>query len=192
MPNLDKRTTKGGRIDETERERRLVFALKGLGATGTTIGLAAKIMAEFEVGRGTARRILRDAKTLVKMDVPTIATIERVRMRALLSESIEATAPDSPVRITAIKAMIDLLGLAAPQQIEARVIATPFNPLDAYAGNPDLLARAMQLERDASNACDPVDAVEPGQDCFPGMAVPASPSGGGSLHDGHSDESDQA
>ncbi len=55
----------------------------------------------------------------------------------------------------------------------------PFDPVAAYATNPELRDRALQLERDIYDANKAVGAVDTGQARVPGVAVPAPHSGNG-------------
>ena len=73
--------------------------------------------------------------------------------------------------------------LGQSDKVKMETTEAPADPLAAYAGDPELRDRALQLERDlydASNALDPSDA---GKADVPGMGLPSAHSDAGSVCD---------
>ena len=61
----------------------------------------------------------------------------------------------------------------------------PFDPLAAYAADPELMERALRLERDtyAATTDQTMGTVDAGETGVPGVDVPAACPGDGSVHD---------
>lgn len=170
-----------GRTTKEQREERIEFAISLIANYGSSRGVWKRVAIKFQCGEHTAQRYVRAAKTLIGADLPTVVEAERCRVRRQLDEMIDDAKPR--LRLAAIKVKIDLLGLAAPQRIEAAVTTTPFDPITAYQADPALRDRALQLERDIADADKTLGAINAGETRIPGMAIPpASAKAGGNGH----------
>ncbi len=170
-----------GRTTKEQRDERIEFAVGLVAEHGTPRGVWRRVAIKFKCGKGAARRYVRAAQTLIGADLPAVVHAERLRVRRQLDAMIAGAKPR--LRLAAIKIKIDLLGLAAPKRIEAEVTTKPFDPLTAYAADPALRDRALQLERDIADADKTLGAVKAGSPGIPGLAVPpASTEAGGNGH----------
>ncbi len=82
------------------------------------------------------------------------------------------------------------LGQADQAQLKVDSTEVPFDPVAAYANKPELLQRSLDLERDAYDASQLVDASDARPARLPGVEVSAAHSGPGSLGNGHAVEPD--
>ncbi len=82
------------------------------------------------------------------------------------------------------------LGQADQAQLKIDSTEVPFDPVAAYANNPELLQRSLDLERDAYDASQVVDASDARPARLPGVEVSAAHSGPGSSGNGHAVEPD--
>jgi len=70
------------------------------------------------------------------------------------------------------------------------VSEAPADPLAAYAGDPELRERALQLERDLYDAGHALDTSDTGQAHLPGVGIPAAHSEAGSVCDAAAERPD--
>ena len=162
-------------IDRAETDRRTNIAIQELSRAGGPKGVTSRLMQEFDCSRNTAKRIMRRAKDSLKIDVPTVAGIERERVRRKINKMIEDEESTDTFRLAAIKVLIDLLGLAEPARTRLDLTVTPPDPIEAYRKNPDLLERALQLERDMYAPDTAVASLNTGAAGVSRLAVPSTP-----------------
>lgn len=172
-----------GRTTKQQREQRVEFAIALVARAGTARGIWRAVCLEFKCGKHAARRYVRAAQTLIGADLPAVVEAERCRVRRQLDEMIDDDDATRGQRLAAIKVKIELLGLAAPQRIEAAVTTKPFDPIAAYQADPALRDRALELERDIADADKTLGSVNAGETRIPGLAVPPPPpKAGGNGH----------
>ena len=150
-----------------------------IGERGKDYGVTTATAHKFGCTWRTANRYVRHAKELIRADMPTVVEASRLQVRRLLTEMLYDPAEDNAGRRATLKMMIDLLGLAAPQRIETADVTRPVDPIAAYAADPGLRDRALQLERDLANAGNALGTEHAGPARFAGVPIPAAhPSAG--------------
>ena len=165
----------GGATTAAQRAERIDFALRTIADRGKYNGTAKAVAQEFKCGSDSARRCARAAKRLMAVDMPTVVTASRAHLRMLLAAMIRKS-QDPKTVLAAIKQMRELLGLDAPARSEVAMTGEAFDPLAAYANNPDLMERALELEREIYAADKAVAAVNTGEARVPGAGTVAVPS----------------
>ncbi len=177
-------------IDRAETDRRTNIAIREISRAGSAKGITGRIMQEFDCSRSTAQRIIRRGQKAFAVDVPAVAAIERERVRRLINSMIEANGEKDPLRLAAIKSLVDLLGLAAPAKAEVVVSKAPHDTIAEYAEHPELMERALQLEEDFENARSNSLSDQLGATRHSGLGESAAhppPTGNGNGHVGRSD-----
>ena len=165
----------GGATTAAERRERVDRALRLIcDRGGSWQGLAVKLAAEFGCNYKTAKRYIREAKTLIGADLPEATQAMRAYIRGKLFFRIENTKSED-VQLRAVKLLMDLSGVSAPTRAEVLVTTPlPFDPTEAYAKDPALMERALQLEKDIYDADKTLAAEPTGEAGLPGVAVPAT------------------
>jgi len=168
-----------GKPERQQRERR---ALQLIDGPKVKDGVIPLLMAEFDCSERTAQYAVHHARTLMAKRLAKHADRARIRIIAQIEAVIYDNPTTVPLHLAAISKVIDLLGVAAPQRIQAEVTAMPPDPLTAYQGDLDLRDRALQLERDIAdgNAAHTGDTGAVGN---PRLDVPAPPASSGNGRD---------
>lgn len=185
----------GGATTAAERRERVDRALRLIcDRGGSWQGLAVKLAAEFGCNYKTAKRYIREAKTLIGADLPEATQAMRAYIRGRLFYRIEHTKSED-VELRAIKQLTDLSGVSAPTRAEVLVTTPPpLNPVEAYANSPGLMERGLQFEEDLANATADEPAtipLHPGQNRIQGLEIPPAPPTPPAGGNGHVDKSGQ-
>ena len=166
-----------GKLKHEERQERILFALRLITTTGRTRGVAILVKAEYECSIQTAQRIVRSAVALVAAGMPKMVDTVRTRAVLILDKMIDDEKETNEGIRASLKILIDLLGLAAPKRLQIDTPGEVFDPLAIYASSPELMERALLLERDAYDASqnETVGAVDVGEAGVPGAGAVAVP-----------------
>ncbi len=164
--------SRGAATTAAERKERVDFTVGLLCRTGRATDARGAIVKQFSCDRRTAGRYIRAAKTLIGADLPEIVQANRANVRLMLQEIIDDRKMSPTARLQALRQLVDLLGLAAPQRLAIEATAVPFDPLAAYANDPSLMERALKLEGDIYDADKALDSLNAGQNRISELAVP--------------------
>lgn len=111
-------------------------------------GINTTLMKEFGVCQKTAAKRLARAKLLIKQQYGAKREDQIAKVQHELQSMIQANSEKAALRLSAIKAKIELLGLAEPTKTEATITGDirRTDPIDVYTRNPEVLAQAIGVE----------------------------------------------
>jgi len=178
----------GNKAARLERE---AFALELIEGPGNTGNAAEELQAKYRISERQAYYDLHAARERLCASFSKKADAARLRIMAQIERVIQDNPTTVPLHLAAISKMIDLLGVAAPQKIEATVTSLPYDPIAAMTDDPELRERALELQKDIGNADEALHAESTGEDCPAGVEVPPPPPSPRSGSDGDAHEPDK-